>query len=61
MMKITKPATVTRAFQFAATRAAARIVVMAAKVLSRISTSINYSNGKAARSGGGRPLYRAKV
>jgi hypothetical protein len=39
---ITKPRTVTRAFRFAATRAAARTVVTAAKVLSMIRTSMFY-------------------
>ena len=39
-MKITKPATVMRAFQLAATSAAVRIVVTAANVLKIISSSI---------------------
>jgi hypothetical protein len=39
-MKITKPATVMRAFTFAATIAAARTFVQAARVLSVVSSSM---------------------
>ena len=55
-MKIAKPATVMRAFIFAATMAAARMVVQAATVLSMVSSSMLFPKTKGCPTGTGSPF-----